>query len=72
MVHAGEITESRIDESVRRILKLKFDLGLFENAGPDPVRQTLFEVVARVPLPRPTRASHFTSALMASRYFMPR
>ena len=38
MVHAGEITESRIDESVRRILKLKVDLGLFENAGPDAAR----------------------------------
>ena len=38
MVHAGEISESRIDESVRRILKLKVDLGLFERAGPDPVK----------------------------------
>ena len=38
MVHAGEITESRIDESVRRILRLKLDLGLFKSAGPDTVR----------------------------------
>ena len=38
LIHAGEIAESRIDESVRRILKLKFDLGLFESAGPDSTR----------------------------------
>ncbi len=32
LVKDGEITEERINESVRRILKLKFKLGLFENA----------------------------------------
>ncbi|MES3628934.1 MAG: glycoside hydrolase family 3 N-terminal domain-containing protein [Longimonas sp.] len=31
LVEDGEITESRIDESVRRILRLKFELGLFED-----------------------------------------
>ena len=31
LVRDGEISESRIDESVRRILKLKIDLGLFED-----------------------------------------
>jgi len=31
LVRDGEIPESRIDESVRRILKLKIDLGLFED-----------------------------------------
>ncbi|MCC5914588.1 MAG: glycoside hydrolase family 3 C-terminal domain-containing protein [Balneolaceae bacterium] len=30
----GRISEERIDESVRRILTLKFDLGLFENPYP--------------------------------------
>ena len=30
-VRAGELAESRIDESVRRILEQKFALGLFEN-----------------------------------------
>ncbi|MES2179734.1 MAG: glycoside hydrolase family 3 N-terminal domain-containing protein [Gemmatimonadota bacterium] len=35
MVHAGEVSETRIDESVRRILAMKFDLGLFEHAGAD-------------------------------------
>ena len=38
LVHAGDITEARIDESVRRILTLKVDLGLFEMPGPDPLR----------------------------------
>ncbi|MEX2602811.1 MAG: glycoside hydrolase family 3 N-terminal domain-containing protein [Gracilimonas sp.] len=34
LVEAGKITKERIDESVRRILKLKFDLGLFEHPYP--------------------------------------
>src|SRR5690625_6394188 len=35
LVREGIMPESRIDESVRRILKLKEDLGLFDNAYPD-------------------------------------
>jgi beta-glucosidase len=31
LVKEGEISEARIDESVKRILRLKFELGLFEN-----------------------------------------
>ncbi|MDB4881224.1 MAG: beta-glucosidase, partial [Gemmatimonadetes bacterium] len=38
LVHAGAVTESRIDESVRRILRLKIGLGLFEGALPDSAR----------------------------------
>ena len=38
LVHAGEVPESRIDASVRRILRLKLSLGLFERAGPDSAR----------------------------------
>ena len=34
LVDEGRITEERIDESVRRILRLKFELGLFENPYP--------------------------------------
>ncbi len=34
LVEEGRITESRIDESVRRILTLKFELGLFDNLTP--------------------------------------
>ena len=31
LVHDGEVSEERLDESVRRILRLKFKLGLFDN-----------------------------------------
>ena len=31
LVEAGLVEESRIDESVRRLLRVKFELGLFEN-----------------------------------------
>lgn len=31
LVKAGHITEARIDDSVRRLLRVKFELGLFEN-----------------------------------------
>ena len=34
LVEEGRITEERIDASVRRILKLKFELGLFEHPYP--------------------------------------
>src|SRR5437763_5388853 len=36
LVKEGAVPQSRIDESVRRILKVKFELGLFENAMPNP------------------------------------
>src|SRR5258708_34524138 len=32
----GAVPQSRIDEAVRRILKVKFELGLFENSMPNP------------------------------------
>lgn len=37
LVDEGEITEARLDESVRRILKLKVELGLFENPYPNGI-----------------------------------
>lgn len=36
LVEEGRISVERIDESVRRILTLKFDIGLFEHPYPDP------------------------------------
>ena len=39
LVDEGRITEERLDESVRRILRLKFELGLFEH--PFPSRERL-------------------------------
>ena len=38
-VKDGDIPESRIDEAVRRILRAKFALGLFEHPMPDPKYQ---------------------------------
>jgi beta-glucosidase len=37
LVREGTIPESRIDQSVRRILLLKAELGLFESPFPDPL-----------------------------------
>lgn len=34
LVQEGRISEERIDESVRRILRMKFEIGLFENPFP--------------------------------------
>lgn len=40
LVQEGAVPESRIDEAVRRILRVKFELGLFDNPFPDPTRRT--------------------------------
>lgn len=37
-VESGELSEERIDESVTRILELKYELGLFEDPYTDPDR----------------------------------
>jgi beta-glucosidase len=36
LVKEGAVPPARIDEAVRRILRVKFELGLFENAMPNP------------------------------------
>ncbi len=38
LVEQDLVAESRIDESVKRLLKVQFELGLFENPYVDPVR----------------------------------
>ncbi len=38
LVKTGQLSESRIDESVRRILRVRFALGIFENPYVDPER----------------------------------
>lgn len=35
-VESGEVSQERIDDAVRRILRQKYRLGLFENPFPDP------------------------------------
>ena len=38
LVEEGSISEARLDESVRRILRLKFELGLFDNPLPPSIQ----------------------------------
>src|SRR5690242_13966995 len=42
LVKEGAVPQSRIDEAVRRILRVKYELGLFENPGPDASLKTNF------------------------------
>jgi beta-glucosidase len=42
LVKEGKVPMSRIDEAVRRILRVKFELGLFENALPNPALASVF------------------------------
>jgi beta-glucosidase len=42
LVKEEKITQQRIDESVRRILELKYELGLFENPYPEKEAAKLF------------------------------
>jgi len=42
LVKEGKVPQSRIDEAVRRILGVKFELGLFENPGPNPALKSKF------------------------------
>lgn len=36
LVVAGNVSQERIDDAVRRILRVKYQMGLFENASTDP------------------------------------
>ena len=40
LVQDGKVSEQRLDESIRRILRLKFTLGLFDNPYVDVVKAT--------------------------------
>ncbi|MCI0494701.1 glycoside hydrolase family 3 C-terminal domain-containing protein [candidate division KSB1 bacterium] len=42
LINAGEVPAARIDEAVGRILKIKLELGLFENPYPDKSLQKRF------------------------------
>lgn len=56
LVKEKKVPMSRIDDAVRRILRVKFELGLFENAGPDPSLSSNFG-----------RAEYASMALTAAR-----
>lgn len=47
LIQEGKVAESRIDESVKRILALKFKLGLFDAASDSQSRQQVLENQAR-------------------------
>lgn len=36
LVAAGKVSEARIDDAVRRILRVKYQMGLFDERAPDP------------------------------------
>src|SRR5262249_48212728 len=42
LVKEGAVPQSRIDEAVRRILRVKFELGLFQNPLPNPGPRAIF------------------------------
>ena len=42
LVKEGGVPQSRIDEAVRRILRVKFELGLFEKPGPNTALKSRF------------------------------
>lgn len=51
-VKNGDIPESRVDEAVRRILRVKFALGLFESPMPNPKYQSTVRSREHVELAR--------------------
>src|SRR3984893_2864177 len=51
LVKEGSVPQSRIDEAVRRILRVKFELGLFERPVPDPALKS------KIGLPESRQAS---------------
>ena len=51
LVKEGSVPQSRIDEAVGRILKVKFELGLFENSMPNPALKS------KIGLPESRQAS---------------
>src|SRR5208282_3147678 len=36
LVNEGTVPQARIDDAVTRILRIKFQMGLFDKTGPDP------------------------------------
>lgn len=43
LIHEGKISESQLDDFVRRILRIKMRLGLFENPGADFERKSVIQ-----------------------------
>jgi beta-glucosidase len=51
-VDNGDIAEARIDDAVRRILRVKLSLGLFEHPMPDPTLQAIIRSAEHLALAR--------------------
>ncbi|HUF10462.1 MAG TPA: glycoside hydrolase family 3 N-terminal domain-containing protein [Rhodothermales bacterium] len=60
LVEEGKITEERIDDSVRRILRLKHRLGLFDHPFPDPEEIAQIGTKAAIHLSYTTAVSSVT------------
>lgn len=69
LVREGEVTEERLDESVRRILRLKFSLGLFANAYAEPEAAANFGLPAYRELA--LRAAHESMTLLENDGVLP-
>ena len=48
LVRAGKVSEARLNDAVRRVLRIKFALGLFESPYADPDASQAVHLVARV------------------------
>ncbi|WP_336638475.1 MULTISPECIES: glycoside hydrolase family 3 protein [unclassified Microbacterium] len=70
LVDAGRLTEARLDESVRRLLREKFRLGLFERRRVDPERTR--EICGSAPLTEAgERAQRASLVLLSHRGQLP-
>jgi len=64
-VNNSDISKSRLDEAVRRILRAKFALGLFEQPMPDPKYQTTVRSKEHIELAR--RATRESLVVLTNR-----
>lgn len=60
LVREGTIPESRVDQSVRRILMLKAGLGLLSSPRPDPADQRMFAAEASIAAAREAARASIT------------
>jgi beta-glucosidase len=69
-VKDGSVPMTRIDDAVRRILRVKFETGIFENARPDPAMKARFDQPAFAEAS--LRAAHESITLLKnSRHVLP-
>jgi len=59
LVHSGAVSMSDVDLAVRRVLRVKFALGLFDRPYVDPAKEVLSAVPAHRPLAREAAVESF-------------